>query len=279
MTDDVMPEGRRIEVGGLSMYVVDEGEGEAVVLLHGFPDTSDMWRHQVPALLEAGYRVVAPDLRGRGRTDRPEEVEAYLLGAHVGDVTGLMDVLDIDRAHVVGHDWGAPVGWMLASFIPERVRSLVAVSVGHPAFFLRPSIRQIARFWYIMLFQFAVAEEIITRDDWQFLRAWGATSPDRDRYVEDLARPGALVAGLNWYRANLPPEIFVSDEIDYPRITCPVMGVYGAGDMALTEEPMTASAELVEGDWRYERFDDCGHWLTLEAPERFNSLLLDFIGG
>lgn len=275
-----MPEGRRVEVGDISMYVVDEGEGDAVFLLHGFPDTSELWRHQLPALQDAGYRVVAPDLRGRGRTDRPEKVDAYLLGALVGDVTGLMDVLQIERAHVVGHDWGAPVGWMLASFEPERTLSLVAVSVGHPAFFNRPSIQQIARFWYILLFQFiGVAEEVITRDDWQFLRAWGATSPDRDRYVEDLARPGALEAGLNWYRANLPPEIFISDGIDYPTITCPVMGVYGTGDMALTEDPMRASGEFVGGDWRYERFDDCGHWVMLEDPERFNSLLLDFIAG
>lgn len=275
-----MPEGRRVEVGDISMYVVDEGEGDAVFLLHGFPDTSELWRHQLPALQDAGYRVVAPDLRGRGRSDRPERVDAYLLGALVGDVTGLMDVLQIERAHVVGHDWGAPVGWMLASFEPERVLSLVAVSVGHPAFFNRPSIQQIARFWYILLFQFiGVAEEVITRDDWQFLRAWGATSPDRDRYVEDLARPGALEAGLNWYRANLPPEIFISDGIDYPTITCPVMGVYGTGDMALTEDPMRGSGEFVAGDWRYERFDDCGHWLMLEDPEGFNSLLLDFIAG
>src|SRR5262245_36605960 len=122
----------RINVGTLNFNVVHEGSGEPVLLLHGFPDSSHLWRNQIPALVDAGFRVVAPDLRGFGDSDKPLETEAYGVPAIVEDVVGILDRLDVRRAHVVGHDWGAAVAWALTALHPERVSRLVALSVGHP---------------------------------------------------------------------------------------------------------------------------------------------------
>src|SRR5262249_48360028 len=152
-------------------YVVDEGSGPPVVLLHGFPDTSDLWRAQVEALVGAGFRAITPDLRGRGRSDRPERVEDYALAKSVQDVGALAEALGVDRAHVVGHDWGAAVAWGVAAYLPQRVDHLVAVSVGHPGASGRPTLEQLQKGWYRLLFQFTgVAEELLPRDDWYLLR-------------------------------------------------------------------------------------------------------------
>ncbi|HEU5440891.1 MAG TPA: alpha/beta hydrolase, partial [Ktedonobacterales bacterium] len=125
-----MPE---ITANGLRFFVVDEGAGAPVVLLHGFPDTSYVWRHQISALVGAGFRAIAPDLRGRGKSEWPKRVEDYQLSNIVADVAGIMDALGVERAHIVGHDWGAAVAWLFASLLPQRVDRLVVLSVGNPA--------------------------------------------------------------------------------------------------------------------------------------------------
>ncbi|MCH8235504.1 MAG: alpha/beta fold hydrolase, partial [Chloroflexi bacterium] len=126
------PHTRRIEANGLSFHVTDSGEGPPVVLLHGFPDTSALWRNQIAALVEAGFRCIAPDMRGRGRSDRPDDVADYALTNMVRDVAGVLDALGVDRAHIVGHDWGAGVAWLFASLMPDRTETLTAISVGFP---------------------------------------------------------------------------------------------------------------------------------------------------
>src|SRR3954464_11952687 len=184
----------RVAGDGVSLAVADEGAGPAVVLLHGFPDSSVLWRHQVRALVDAGLRVIAPDLRGFGESDRPEDVEDYRLVHAVNDLVAVLDALGVDRAHVVGHDWGAGVAWVFAALHPERVERLVAMSVGHPAA-QRGTIADREKAWYMLLFQFeGVAEELLTRDDWALLREWLREDGDAERYVEDLSRPGALTA-------------------------------------------------------------------------------------
>src|SRR5690348_1591039 len=124
-----------MKVGDIELHVVDEGKGPVVLLLHGFPDSSHLWRKQIPALRAAGYRVIAPDLRGFGKSSRPVGVEHYAMPNLVGDVVGLLDGLGIDRAHLVGHDWGAALAWASAAILPQRTLSLTAISVGHPAVF------------------------------------------------------------------------------------------------------------------------------------------------
>jgi pimeloyl-ACP methyl ester carboxylesterase len=270
-----------IDTNGIRLHVVDEGDqgAPAVLLLHGFPDSSRLWRHQIAALTAAGCRVIAPDLRGFGESDRPADVDAYAIPTIVGDVVGVLDHLGVRRPHVVGHDWGAVVAWALAAFVPDRVDRLVAMSVGHPGAFAERTIEQLQLSWYMLLFQFeGVAEQWLSMDDWRNLRRWAQSHPDLDAVVDGLGRPGALTAGLNWYRANVPPESLVTPGIELPPVAADTLGVWSDGDLALTERQMTRSGEFVKGEWRYERVDGASHWLQLDAPDRVNELLVDFLG-
>src|SRR5271166_2561753 len=239
-----------LTVNDLTLFVVDEGQGTPVILLHGFPDTSDLWRNQIPALVDAGYRVVAPDLRGRGRSEKPERVEDYKLPASMSDVAGIMDALGIARAHIVGHDWGAAVAWVLAAFMPERVDRLVAISVGHPAALPHPTLEQLQKSWYYLLFHFpGLAEDALRKDDWYLFREFLQENSDVERYIQDLSEPGSLTAALNWYRANVPPERFLAPPSRLPAVQAPTLGIYSTGDLYLTEEAMVRSAEHVKGPW------------------------------
>ena len=270
---------RRITGDGVELAVLDEGEGPAVVLLHGFPDSSHLWRNQVPALVAAGYRAIAPDLRGFGESGRPEGVDAYRITRSVADVVAILDALGLERAHVVGHDWGAGLAWVLAALVPERVDRLVALSVGHPNTGREPSLLQREKSWYMLLFEFeGAAEELLSRDDWRLAREWIRGDGDVERQLADLARPGALTAALNWYRANSVLRFQLSDRA-LPPVAAPTMGIWSTGDNYLLEEGMLRSAEHVTGPWRYERVEGASHWLQLDRPERVNGLLLDFLGG
>ncbi|KAA1029619.1 alpha/beta fold hydrolase [Pseudonocardia sp. EV170527-09] len=285
-----LPEPRRIAVPGttlpeITLSVHDTGGvGSPVLLLHGWPDRAALWTHQAAALAGAGYRVVVPDLRGFGDSDRPAEVEHYPMRALVADVLGIADALGIDRFALAGHDWGASLGWAVTLASP-RVTRYAAFSVGHPAAFATAGFRQKAMSWYMLWFQFpGVAEQVMPAEDWQFLRGWlHATLPDGHpmaaRHVADLSRPGALTASLNWYRANVDPARFVPTTMPQPpRITVPTMGVWSDGDLALTEGQMRGSSAYVD-DFRFERVEGCGHWIPEEAPEAASALLLDFLAG
>jgi pimeloyl-ACP methyl ester carboxylesterase len=266
----------RVEVNGVGIEYQVTGQGRPVVLLHGFPDSGRLWRHQVPALAGAGFQVIVPDLRGYGRSGQPEAVEAYSMALLAGDVMAILAELGIGRAHVVGHDWGAALAWALASFAPGSVDHLAVLSVGHPATFRR-TLEQCEKSWYMLLFQFpGIAERWLTEDDWANFRSWGR-HPDADQVIADLAANGSLTPGLNWYRANVRPESWVARPVQLPPVQAPTMGIWSTGDGALTEIQMTDSAENVAGPWRYERLDGPGHWLQLEAPDQLNTLLLDFL--
>lgn len=269
-----MPE---LTANGLRFYVVDEGAGSPVVLLHGFPDTSYLWRHQISALTAAGYRAIAPDLRGRGQSERPARVEDYALQTIVQDVAAILDALGVERAHVVGHDWGAAVAWLFATLHPQRVDHLVVISVGHPAA-NAPTLERLEKAWYQLLFQFeGVAEELMRRDNWALFRAWVRGHGDMDRYLRDLADPDAFTAGLNWYRANLSPARFLAPPPPLPPIQAPTLGIFSTGDAYLTEDAMVASARFVQGPWRYERIEGISHWVPVDAADWLNPLLLEFL--
>jgi pimeloyl-ACP methyl ester carboxylesterase len=266
----------RIEVDGVGLQVSTAGTGPAVLLLHGFPDTHDLWRHQLPALHAAGFRTIAPDLRGFGASDRPG---SYGVGAHVRDLLGLLDRLEVRAAHVVGHDWGAAIGWALAALAPDRVRSLAALSVGHPAAFARAGLAQLEKSWYMLLFQFeGVAEQWLSADDFAHLREWSG-HPDADAVVARLAEPEALTAALGIYRDSRPPSALVAPPPALPPVSAPTLGVWSSGDRFLIEGPMVASGAYVTGPWTYARVEDAGHWMQLDRPAAVNELLVDFLTG
>ena len=268
-------QGRMIAVSGTSLYVEDHGSGTPVVLLHGWPDSARLWRHQIRFLAENGFRVIAPDLRGLGRSGRPDEVSAYALPNAVADLTAVLDALGIGAAHIVGHDWGAAVTWLAAILVPDRIQKVVAISVPH---LLAPrTIRQSEMGWYQLFFQFeGIAEATIQQDDWTWLREFSRGDGDLDQYIEDLARPGALTASLSWYRANLAPRM-PGPPLALPPVQAPVMGVWSTGDHYLDGERMRQSGDLVQGPWRYEEIEGASHWIPLDAPDQLNGLLLDWL--
>ncbi len=269
----------RADSAGVEIAYEATGDGPPVILLHGFPDTGRLWRHQVPALADAGLRVIVPDLRGYGRSEKPDEVKEYGMRLLVGDVLAVLDDAGAARAHLVGHDWGAVVAWTLARQAPARVDHLVALSVGAPGAPIdtRARLAQYQKSWYMLLFQFpVVAEAWLSADGWANFRAWSG-HPDADAVIAELEAGGSLTPALNYYRANLQPRSYLRSGPPPPPIDAPTLGVWSSADPALTEPQMTASAAVVAGPWRYERLEGPGHWLQLDAPDEVNRLLLDFL--
>jgi pimeloyl-ACP methyl ester carboxylesterase len=161
---------------------------------------------------------------------------------------------------------------------PSRPRRAPRRDVGRHPGARRRSVADREKAWYQLLFQFeGTAEELLRRDDWALFREWLRDDGDTDRYVEDLARPGALTAGLNWYRANLHPARELEARPPIPPVAAPTLGLWSSGDNYLNEAPMARSAEYVTGPWRYERIEGASHWVQLDATERVNALLVEFL--
>jgi pimeloyl-ACP methyl ester carboxylesterase len=271
---------KTVRVQGLDFPVLDVGRGPVVLLLHGFPDSHLLWRKQVGPLVRAGYRVVAPDLRGFGDAPILPNVGDYSLSKVMADVVGVLDALKVKQARVVGHDWGAVVSWYLAAYYPDRVERLMVMSVGAPWNPEFNSIAQREKFWYSLYFQFeGVAEAQLQKDDWALFRALSRNEGDSDAAIARFARPGTLTAALNWYRANAKPSLPGpgGPPPAGPTITANVVGVWSERDHYLTEAQMQTSGKLVSGKWRYERIDGAGHWMMLERPRQVTELILDFL--
>jgi pimeloyl-ACP methyl ester carboxylesterase len=193
-------------------------------------------------------------------------------------VLGVLDHLEIPKARVVGHDWGSALAWAIAGFAADRVEKLVAMSVGHPSLFGAAGLEQRRLSWYMLLFQFeGIAEQWLSDDDFANMRAFGAGHQGMEQVVADAARPGALTAGLSWYRANVPPESLVAPALEFPPVTVPTMGIWSSGDAYLVESPMKDAGSQVSASYRYERIDGASHWMQLDAADEVNRLLLDFL--
>ncbi len=276
-----LPDPVRVVLPGITLSVLDAGSGPAVLLLHGFPDRATLWRAQIEYLTAAGYRVVAPDLRGFGDSDRPDDVEAYRLRHSVVDMEALLRERGVERVVVVGHDYGAAVGWALA-MRSDAVTGYVALSVGHPNAFRAAGLEQRALSWYMLWFLHpGVAEAVLPADDWAFFRRWahaGVADELVETQIRDLSRPGALTAGLSWYRANVDPSTFVDEQpLELPPVTCPVLGLIGEDDMALCEAQMAGSAAHVAGAFECVTVPGAGHWLPARDAEVVNHHLGAFL--
>jgi pimeloyl-ACP methyl ester carboxylesterase len=269
-----------VSLSGHKFHVRVAGESTStpIVALHGFPDSAELWRHQMGPLAAAGFRVIAPDLRGFGDSWKPQDPDSYKPMKLLADVTGIMQHFGVRRAHVVGHDFGAFVAWTLAAFMPRRVDRLVTMSVGHPALWASPSLEQRRRFWYSLLYIHPQAEQVLKYRNWELLRGLLGGELDSDRYLRDLRRPGALTAGLNWYRANCQPAYDLGGNRVVPPVTVPTLAVWGSGDQALVEEGVTESERYVTGEWKYVRVEGAGHFIPVDAPDTVTQLLLDWFG-
>lgn len=275
-----------IEAAGLTFTARAAGppDGRLVLFLHGFPQSSFEWRHQMAALAAAGHRAVAVDQRGYSPGARPDGVGSYRLEHLVTDALAFADGLGADRFDLVGHDWGGGVAWVVAARQPERVRTLTAVSMPHPAAFAEALFGgdgdQASRSGYIAVLRAeGAAEQMLLAGDGEGLRRLfaGSGHPDPDggtaEYVRLLSQPGAMTAALNWYRSLKPedaPEVLGALQ----PVAVPTLYVWGDADAALGRAAAEATAAHVEGPYRFEPLAGVGHWIPEEVPERLNGLLL-----
>ncbi|KST65480.1 alpha/beta fold hydrolase [Mastigocoleus testarum] len=268
---------KQIELSGLNFHVLDEGSGQPVLLLHGFPDSADLWRNQIPALVDAGFRAIAPDLRGFGRSSKPKEISSYSFQVLLSDIIGILDALQIERVHVVGHDWGAALAWFLAAFRPDRVMNLAVMSVGHLNSFRSAGLEQREKSWYTLLFQFEeIAEQLLMKNDWQFFRDLVRHHSELERWIPAMEKPDALSAALSIYRANAHPQKLL-EESSVPAVKSPTLGIWSSGDFYLTEAQMLGSNAFVDAAWKYVRVEGASHWMQLDRPEVINQILLKFL--
>jgi pimeloyl-ACP methyl ester carboxylesterase len=259
-------------------------DGRLVLLLHGFPQTSWSWRNQLDALGDAGYRAVAFDQRGYSPGARPEGTEHYLLPLLVGDVVAVADRLGAHRFDVVGHDWGGAVAWQTAGRHPERVRSLTVASTPHPAAFTSTLSAgggrggdgdQVQRSSYMEFFRLPppAPEDAFLADGGTGLRnlylASGLEGDDIEEYVRVLTQPYAMTGALNWYRAAS-----IGDVEGMGPITSPTLYVWSDHDVALGRDAAEATADHVQGPYRFEVLEGVSHWIPEEAAADFNRLLL-----
>ncbi len=244
------------------------GEGPTLLLLHGWPDTSALWREVTPHLVAEGYRVVTVDLRGCGASDKPRDVAAYAMTHLVGDVAAVLDALGGAPVTLVGHDWGASLAWVVAAWHPELVERLVVLSVGHPSAFRAAGVAQQARSWYALLFaQEGLGERFLRHHDYDAMRHW-LGHPRVEEIIAELERDGQMTTHLLWYRANLPPDAFLRDAPTLPPIVAPTRGLWSSGDVALTEGQMIDSAPYCANGFIYRRLEGLGHWMAIEDPGR-----------
>ena len=278
---------RRVQANGLSFTVDEAGEGDAVALcLHGFPESRFSWRHQLPALAAAGWRAVAPDLRGYGDSDRPREREAYRLEHLVDDAAALFDALGARRRLLVGHDWGAMIAWTFALRQAAPLDGLVIMNVPHPAVFahaMRHSWAQRRRSWYMAAFQLPwLPEAVMTAGRARAVeQAFLGMAADKsafppqvlDVYRDNALKPGAMKAMIDYYRANAVR----SGRRDWPRIEVPTLMVWGEADTALGLELTEGYGPLVS-NFTLERLPGVSHWVQQEAPDAVNARLARWLG-
>jgi pimeloyl-ACP methyl ester carboxylesterase len=253
-------------------------DGEVVLLLHGFPETASCWRSQLEALGNAGYRAVAPNQRGYCVGARPLDVSDYRLDSLVDDVLSFAAILGAERFHLVGHDWGGIVAWRLAARHPERLHTLTAVTVPHPAAFRDALGRsnQLLRSTYVALFRTPwLAEKVLGTGGNAGLRRMlersGLSSVYADEYAEALSEPNALRAALNWYRAS-GPDTLRADPVEVPTLY-----VWAGKDPALGPEAANRTEKYVRGPYRFVPLPDAPHWIPEERPDRLNKLLVEFL--
>ena len=278
---------RYADLGDVRLHYVEAGEGPLVLLLHGFPQFWYQWRHQIPALVEAGFRVVAPDMRGYNLSDKPLGVRAYRVELLARDVERLILVRGEWTADVVGHDWGAIAAWIAAMRHPERVGKLAILNVPHPARSLDGllSPMQLLRSSYVFFFQIPLLpEEVIRAGDFALLRSVFRSDPVRsgaftaeniERYIEAIAQPGALTATINYYRALLryPREMRALLQ----RVEAPVLVIWGERDRFLSRRLAEPPHLWVPNLVRVKRLPDASHWVAEDRPLEVNTLLLGFL--
>ncbi len=275
-----------VDTNGVRLHVVLAGvpSGKPVLLLHGFPEFWYGWRHQIPALADAGFRVIVPDQRGYNLSQCPVGTRPYRLDELGRDMLGLMDQMGIDKVDLAGHDWGAGVAWWIAINFPERVDRLVILNVPHPSVMvqtLRKSLGQMLKSWYILFFQIPALPDWLMRLNnfsaaVNLLRSSGKVStftpPELEEYRRAWKNSDGLTGMINWYRAIvLHPPSTPSDI----RVHVPTLILWGKHDVALTVEMASESVRLCDNG-RLLFFEEATHWVQHDAAVEVNRELIRF---
>ena len=259
----------------LDVWTLGEtGAPHTVLALHGFPQSARCWQAAGERLADHGVRVVAPDQRGYSPGGRPPGVEHYRMPHLVADVLAVADAVDAPAFHLLGHDWGAQVGWNVCAEAPERVRSFTAVSVPHPRAYAtayaqdadqREAAAYIGIFW-----QPGTGEEWLAAKDWAVLRHMltGLPEAEAEHYVARMREPGVTTAALSWYRA-------MESAADFPSTRVPTTYLWSTGDLALRRRGAELCGDFVDADYRSVELDGVSHWIPDEAPDAVVDAVLD----
>ena len=278
-----------VEVNGLRLHYVSQGQGPLALLLHGFPEFWYSWRHQLPFLARK-FLTVAPDLRGYNTSDKPRGVKHYLLEELMGDARGLIQTFGEGKATVIGHDWGGVIALNLAAFYPESVERLVIMNAPHVLAYLRelrrnPKQRKMSR--YVFYFQVpGLPERTIRRSDFQALerifsrwvyRKESFTPEDIRKFKQAMGQPGCLTAAINYYRGLFRDPSALRRLRNYPKIEAPTLIIWGENDRALSRELIEGLDPYFTTPPQIRTIPRCSHWVQQEQPERVNELLGEFL--
>ena len=286
-TGDGLPSDLRegyAEIGDQRLHYVEAGEGPLVVLLHGFPEFWYGWRRQIGPLAAAGFRVVAPDMRGYNLSARPEDVAAYDTGPLVADIVGLIHERGAESAMLVGHDWGGTVAWDTAMNHPEVVGRLAILNAAHPRKLSQGLHHpdQLRRSWYFFFFALPeLPESVVHADHWHFFRHFlrdarpALTPEETERYIQAWSQPGAATGMINYYRSSVRQSQKKAEEALRP-VSAPTLVIWGQRDRYLGQELAEPEHDDVPNLVRVERLPDASHWVHHDEAERVNQLLSDF---
>jgi pimeloyl-ACP methyl ester carboxylesterase len=282
--------GRADVGGGVHLHYVEQGEGPPVVLLHGFPEAWFSWRLQLPALAAAGFRAIAPDLRGYNESDRPSS--GYDIDTLAADVVRLFEAVGAKKPVLVGHDWGGPIAWHVAAMHPESISRLAILNGPHPDAMLRALEKdpgQRKRSWYMLFFQIPFLPEraLMHRDAMVMEKMFPGTACDPSRfppevvrpYRDAIQRPGAARAMLAYYRTSFRQVLrqrLTGTRRRYPQVECPTLIVWAEEDKALGRSVLDAH-EGVARNVTVKTIPHCGHFVQQERPDEVNQALLDFL--
>jgi pimeloyl-ACP methyl ester carboxylesterase len=272
------------DVGDVSLHYVEAGDGPLIVLLHGFPEFWFGWRLQIAPLAAAGFRVVAPDLRGYNLSSRPDGVEAYTADRLAEDIVGLIRERGAESARLVGHDWGGTVAWTMAMNNPEVVDRLAILNAAHPRR-LQQGLHhpnQLRKSWYFFFFAIpGLPEEVVSARNWHFFRHFlqdarpRYTDEEIERYVEAWSQPGSATAMINYYRASVRQSPKKAEAELHP-ISAPTLVIWGEDDQYLGPDLAEPDHDDVPNLDRVERLAGASHWVHHDEAERVNQLLIDF---
>jgi pimeloyl-ACP methyl ester carboxylesterase len=272
------------EIGDVQLHYVEAGEGPLIILLHGFPEFWYGWRLQIQPLAAAGFRVVAPDMRGYNLSSRPDGVAAYETDKLADDIRGLIHERGAESALLVGHDWGGTAAWATAMNHPEVVDRLAILNAAHPRKLSQGLHHpdQLRRSWYFFFFALPeLPEAVVHANDWHFFRhflkdANPAYTPEEiEHYVEAWSQPGAATGMINYYRSSVRQSPKRAEAALRP-ISAPTLVIWGQDDHYLGTELAEPDHDDVPNLDRVERVPDASHWVHHDQPERVTRLLTDF---